>query len=201
MDEQKAIYRICARFQPGLDMRSSGSSTSKTLALVELLLCLQIALCDSSFLSGDRNTPVHLSESIIPRSSHEYVALPCDGALDHHANFSSASGCPGSQSLQTNMSLHLSYLHKQVSRSVRFPGSNAGRHLNTLKDYVYVTDTPEADALAGDALDASIGGDIYSLGANEVGMSPFLSNCVVDCTFFNVFLALAPAYYILTLCF
>ena len=68
------------------------------------------------------------------------------------------------------MSLHISYLQKQLSRSVVFPEHNPrqGRHLNALQDYVYVQDTPEADALAGDALDASIGGDIYSLGDNEV---------------------------------
>jgi hypothetical protein len=168
----------------GLDMPSSGHSLSSTLVFVELLLFLQIGLCDTSLLSNDGNIPVHLSDSSnITRSHHESHALPCDGALDQRANFSAASGCPGSRSLSANMSLHLSYLHKQVSRSVRFSRSYEGRQLNSLKDYVYVADTPEADALAGDALDASIGGDIYSLGENEVDTSPMLANCAVDCHF------------------
>jgi hypothetical protein len=126
-------------------------------------------MCDSSFLTADRGFPVHLSGSDLPHAHDAATSVRCGSVLG--ANTSAASGCPRSHSQQTNFSLHLSYLHKQVSRSVRFPGSSEGRHLNTLKDYVYVVDTPEADALAGDALDASIGGDIYSMGANEVGLS------------------------------
>lgn len=175
----KGVDTCETRCRSGLDMPSTGQSTSIVLVILELLLCLQIVFCDPSYLLGDRNIPAHLAESNVPRSDHE-SAVPCS-ATHHHANFSAAIGCPGSRSLKTNMSLHISYLHKQVSRSIRFPGSNEGRRLNTLKDYVYVADTPEADALAGDALDASIGGDIYSLGANEVAFLTFLADHVVDC--------------------
>lgn len=150
-------------------MPTPGHSMTASLVIVELLLCLQVALCDSSFLTGDRNIPVHPSGSNVPHPHDATPSVPCDSVLD--ANFSAASGC---RSLPTNISQHLGYLHQQVSRSVRFPGSKEGRHLNTLKDYVYVVDTPVADALAGDALDASIGGDIYSLGANEVDFWPWL---------------------------
>ena len=100
------------------------------------------------------------------------AALPCDEIVNQHPNISGSHGCPGSQSMKTNMTLHISHLHKLVSRLVQFPGSKEGRHLSTLQDYVYVRDTPEADALAGDALDASIGGDVYSFGANEVNCAP-----------------------------
>jgi hypothetical protein len=159
--------RVCAKVRcPELGMPSSGHSIRIPLVIVELLLCLHVALCDSSFLTADRGFPLHPSGSDLPHPHDAATSVRCDSTLG--ANISAASGC---HSQQTNFSLHLSYLHKQVSRSVRFPGSNEGRHLNALKDYVYVMDTPEADALAGDALDASIGGDIYSLGANEVGFS------------------------------
>ena len=54
------------------------------------------------------------------------------------------------------MSSHVTNLQKLVSRSVRFPGSGAeGRQLHSLEDYVYVRDTPEADALVGNALETS----------------------------------------------
>ena len=153
-------------------------SCTVLLVTVELLFCLQIATGSAPFFSVDGNIAVQPSSSDA-RSVAEASSAPCDRNVEQLGNVSVASGCPGNHSLKANMSLHISYLQKQVSRLVRFPGRNPNeaRHLNALQDYVYVRDTPEADALAGDALDASVGGDIYSLGANEVIAFAFFQPC------------------------
>ena len=150
--------------------RSIRWSCAALLVAVELLFCLQIATSDAPFFSVDGNIAVQPASSDAPRSLANASSAPCDRNTEQLGNASAVGASPGNHSLNANMSLHISYLQKQLSRSVRFPGHNPreGRHLNALQDYVYVRDTPEADALAGDALDASIGGDIYSLGANEV---------------------------------
>jgi hypothetical protein len=154
-----------------LEMSRSGRwSCAALLVAVELLLCLQIATSDAPFFSVDGNIAVQPASSDAPRSLADASSAPCDRNVEQLGNASAVGASPGNHSLNANMSLHISYLQKQLSRSVIFPENNPrqGRHLNALQDYVYVQDTPEADALAGDALDASIGGDIYSLGANEV---------------------------------
>jgi hypothetical protein len=145
-------------------------SCAALLVAVELLFCLQIATSDAPFFSVDGSIAVQPASSDAPHSLADASSAPCDRNLQQLGNASAVDASTGNHSLNANMSLHISYLQKQLSRSVRFPGHNPreGRRLNALQDYVYVQDTPEADALAGDALDASIGGDIYSLGANEV---------------------------------
>ena len=155
------------------------ASIAVVLVILGLLHCLPNARCDTSFLSRVE-VAMQPSAPIAPGSVGHAASIPCDDSAIPHANISGVNRCrPGRHSMQTNLSLHISYLHKQVSRSVRFPGSNEGRHLKTLQDYVYVRDNPQEDALAGDALDASIGGDVYSFGANEVIFSPFLiARCV-----------------------
>jgi hypothetical protein len=152
-----------------LEMSCSGRSRCAVsiVVIVGLLFCLPSAKCDALFLPRGEAALQHSSSNAIG-SGDDAVSVPCDGLVDLHANVSGASACPGGNSVKANRTLHISYLQKQVSRLVRFPGSNERRHLNALQDYVYVRDTPEADALVGDALDASIGGDVYSFGANEV---------------------------------
>ena len=153
------------------------------VVILVLLFCLPSAICDASFLPrGEAALQPSLSNAI--GSGDDTVSVPCDDSLDLHANVSGGSACPGGKSVKANMTLHMSYLQKQVSRLVRFPGSNQRRHLNALQDYVYVRDTPEADALVGDALDASIGGDVYSFGANEVNFF-FAALFVVQSSYFK----------------
>jgi hypothetical protein len=141
------------------------------------LLCPQNARCENKFLSVDGKIEWS-SGSNAPRSSLQVSSAPCDVPVDRNANGLGASARPCILNQTANMSFHLSYWRRQVSRENKFSGSgNQRRRLNALADYVYMQDTPEADALAGDALDASVGGDLYALGANEVKRSASAFRC------------------------
>jgi len=125
------------------------------VAVVALLLFLQISGCGGSFLSHEGSAAVHSSGSNAHRSRVAATSSPCNSSV-LHANNSAVSGYTGSERTQANMSSHVANLQKLVSRSVRFPGSGAeGRQLHALEDFVYVRDTPEADALVGNALATS----------------------------------------------
>ncbi len=178
-----AQLTVCLGLKPEMSFPGRSRCAVSIIVIVGLLFCLPSAKCDALFLPRGEAALQPSSSNAIGSGDHA-VSVPCDGSLDLHANVSDASACPGGKSVEANSTLHMSYLQKQVSRLVRFPGSNEGRHLNALQDYVYVRDTPEADALVGDALDASIGGDVYSFGANEVNFF-FAALLVVKSSYFK----------------